>query len=58
MTLLVRTVVASTEDELRALVERESGKGWEPVGNPSHLLVGGKPAEGRAAWMWAMEKRS
>lgn len=56
--LLVRTVVADSEAELRAKVAAAEREGWQPVGNPSRLLVGGQPSGGRASWMWAMERRS
>lgn len=55
--LLVRTVVADSEAELRAKVETAKREGWVPVGNPSRLYIGGRPADGRASWMWAMEQR-
>lgn len=56
--LLVRTIVAQSETELRAKVAAAQREGWVPVGNPSRLYVGGQPVGGRASWMWAMERRS
>ncbi len=55
--LLVRTIVAATEAELRTLAERETGEGWNTIGNIGRLLVGGKAVEGKG-WVWHMEKRS
>ena len=55
--LLVRTCVAETKSDLERLVAQEQEKGWSPIGNPNRLLVSGLPAEGRAQWFWAMERR-
>jgi hypothetical protein len=55
--LLVRTLLADTETELRRLASQEAAKGWRAIGNPGRLLVGGKPAEGKS-WVWHMEKRA
>ncbi len=55
--LLVRTIIAGSEAELRAKVATAQREGWVPVGNPSRLYVGGRPVDGRASWMWAMERR-
>ncbi len=57
MTVLVRTIVARTEAELRALAQRAAGEGWCTIGNPGRLLVGGKLVPGKS-WVWHMEKRS
>ncbi len=55
--LLVRTITAWTEVELRAQVAAAKREGWETVGNPSRLLIGGKPVEGKS-WVWHLEKRA
>ncbi len=55
--LLVRTIIAESEVDLRALAQREGGKGWRTIGNPGRLLIGGKPVEGKS-WVWHLEKRS
>ena len=56
MTLLVRTIVSATEVELRSKVEAARADGWQAIGNPGHLLIGGAPAKGQASWVQHMSK--
>lgn len=53
---LVRTVVAATRQELDGLVTAAIADGWQPIGNPSELRVGGKQQPDRAKWMQGMRK--
>lgn len=57
-TLLIRTITGASREEVEQRVNEARLAGWTPISNPSHLFVGGKPAEGRVAWMQGMECRS
>ncbi len=54
--MLVRTVVGESKADLEAKVMAARREGWQAIGNPNHLLVGGRPAEGKASWVQHMSK--
>jgi hypothetical protein len=56
MTVLVRTVVGESKADLEAKVEAARADGWQAIGNPSRLVVGGRSAEGRGSWVQHMRR--
>lgn len=56
MTVLVRTIEGKNKADLEAKVEAARADGWQAIGNPGHLLIGGAPAKGQASWVQHMSK--
>ena len=56
MSVLARTIVGETQEEVEAKVKAALKEGWHPVGKPGRLYVGGRQEEGRAKWHQSLSK--